>query len=76
MQRMSAEEQKTYLDKKAKERADIQKQIADLNAQRSKYIQEEMKKSGKSTDKAFDAAMLRALREQAQKNGFTFEATQ
>lgn len=76
MQRMSAEEQKTYLDKKAKERADIQKQIADLNAQRSKYIQEEMKKSGKSTDKAFDAAMLRALREQAQKNGFTFEAKQ
>ena len=72
MQRMSADEQKVYIDKKAKERADIQKQIADLNAQRAKFIQEELKKSGKSTDKAFDTAMLNALREQAQRNGFTF----
>lgn len=72
MQKMSADERKGYLAKKATERAEIQKQIADLNTQRAKFIQEELKKSGKSNDKAFDTAMLKALREQAQKTGFTF----
>ena len=74
MKNMTATERKTYLDKKAKERADIQKEISDLSVQRAKYIQDELKKTGKSTDKAFDAAMLTALRQQAQRRGFTFEA--
>jgi hypothetical protein len=73
MQKMSAPEQKAYLDKKASERAEIQKQIADLSAQRAKYIQSELKKSAKPSDKGFDTAMLKALREQAQRKGFTFE---
>jgi hypothetical protein len=73
MQKMTADEQKDYLNKKAAERAGIQKQIADLSAQRAKFIQEELKKSGKSTDKAFDAAMLKALREQAQRKDFAFD---
>jgi hypothetical protein len=73
MQKMSTAEQKSYIDKKAKERSDIQKQIADLNVQRAKYIQEELKKSGKSTDKAFDTAMLSALRQQAERKGFAFD---
>lgn len=73
MQSMSTGQQKAFLEQKAKERADIQKQIADLNTQRSQFIQEALKKSGNSNDKAFDTAMLRALREQAQRNGFTFE---
>ncbi len=74
MQKMTAVEQKAYLQKKVKERAEIQKQIADISAQRAKYIQEEQKKSGKSADKAFDNAMLSALRQQAERNGFTFNA--
>ena len=73
MQKMNPTEQKAYLDSKAKEREAIEKQIADLNTQRAKYIQDQLKKSGKSTDKAFDTAMLRALREQAQSKGFVFE---
>lgn len=75
MQGMTSEEQQKYLDKKAAERTQIQKQIADLNVQRSKYIQAEMKKQGASNDKAFDAAMLKALRQQAEKNGFSFGTT-
>lgn len=74
MQTMTSDEQKAFLGRKVKERADIQKQIAELNVQRAQYIQEEMKKSGKSTDKAFDAAMLKSLREQAQRQGFAFDA--
>lgn len=73
MRKMSAEERKNFIDKKMKERAEIQKQISDLNAQRAKYIQDERMKSGKGTDKAFDTAMLQALREQAQRSGFTFD---
>lgn len=74
MQKMSTDERKAYLNKKVNERAGIQKQIAALSAQRTSYIQEELKKSGKSTDKAFDNAMLSALRQQAQRNGFTFDS--
>jgi hypothetical protein len=73
MQKLSSTEQQAYLDKKVKERADIQKQIADLNVQRAKFIQDELKKTGKPVDKAFDTAMLHALRQQAQRNGFTFD---
>lgn len=74
MQNMSLDAQKTYINEKVKQRTDIQKQISDLNAQRAKFIQTELAKNGKSGDKAFDAAMLKALREQAQRNGFTFES--
>ncbi len=74
MQRMSAEQQKDYVSKKSQERADIQKQIAELNTQRAKFIQDEIKKTGRSTDKAFDTAMLKALRDQAQRSGFTFDS--
>lgn len=74
MKTMNTDQKKSYIAKKAGERSDIQKQIAALSTQRAKYIQDEMKKTGKATDKAFDAAMLKALREQAQKTGFTFDA--
>lgn len=73
MQKMSVDERKNYLEDKKKKRAEIQKQIYELNAQRAKYIQDELKKSGKPTDKAFDTAMLQALREQAERSGFTFD---
>jgi len=73
MKKMSLEERKSYLEAKAKERAAIQQQIADLSRQRAQHIAEEMKKSGKSTDKAFDVAMRNAIRAQAQKKQFKFE---
>lgn len=73
MKKMSSSEQQGYLDKKVKERADIQKQIADLNVKRAKFIQEELKKNAKPGDKGFDTAMLNALRQQAERNGFTFD---
>ena len=74
MQNMSLDAQKSYINEKVKQRTDIQQQISDLNAQRAKFIQTELAKSGKPGDKAFEAAMLKALREQAQRNGFTFDS--
>ncbi|MBY0545737.1 MAG: VWA domain-containing protein [Candidatus Obscuribacterales bacterium] len=74
MQRMSPEQQTNYINEKMRKRAAIQKQIADLNTQRAKYIQDERSKSNKGTDKAFDTAMLNALRQQAKQRGFTFDA--
>ncbi len=73
MQKMTSEEQKNHLDSMAKKRDDVQKEINDMSVQRKKYIDAEIKKSGKSTDKAFDAAMLKAIREQALRRNFTFE---
>ena len=73
MQKMTMDERKAYLDKKATERVELQKQINELNVKRQQFITDEMKKSGKSTDKAFDAAMLKSIREQATRKGLQFE---
>jgi hypothetical protein len=74
IQTMSVEQQRMFLDEKAAERAKIQKEINELNVKRQNYISDEMKKSGQSTDKAFDAAMLAAIRTQAEKQHFTFDS--
>jgi hypothetical protein len=74
MQKMTVEEQKKYLDEKAAERAKIQTEINELNLKRQNYIRDEVKKTGKSTDKAFDAAMLAAIRKQAERQHFTFDS--
>lgn len=73
MRKMTVAEREAYLDKKTAERAEIQKQIQAISKQRQEYIAAEMKKSGKSADKAFDAAMLSAIRSQAEKRGLTFK---
>jgi len=73
MQTMTPNQRRDHLDVMAKKRADVQQEINQLNTQRQKFIAEEMKKGGKSADKAFDAAMLRAIREQAVRKNFAFE---
>ena len=48
----------------------MRKQIDELNAKRSAYIQEEMKKQPRSEgDKAFDEAIRGTIREQANTKG-------
>src|SRR5205085_9417342 len=44
MQTMTPEERKAHLDKKLKEREEIQKEIVKTGAERQKFIDEEMKK--------------------------------
>ncbi|MCX7824011.1 MAG: VWA domain-containing protein [Verrucomicrobiae bacterium] len=73
MQAMTLDQRRAHLDAMAKKRASLQRQIIQLSAQRQKFIDDELKRNGKSDDKAFDAAMLRAIREQATRKNFEFE---
>jgi hypothetical protein len=70
MQKMTKEEQKIYLDKKLKERETIQKQIKETNAKREKYISEQQKQNPQES--TLDAAMIKIVRDQAQKKNYTF----
>lgn len=66
----SKEEIKAYVDQKAAERAKIQTEIGELNKKRTEYMNEELKKQGQ--DNSLNAAMNKAMRENAEKQGFTF----
>jgi hypothetical protein len=71
MKKMSPKEQKAYVEKKAKERAEIQNKIQKLNEARKKYIAEEMKKNSKKGE-TLGSAAIRAVRKQAEKKNFKF----
>lgn len=65
MKKMTPDEREAYVKKKAAEREEMQKKIADLSKEREKYIKEEMKKNPSKADQAFDQAIRGALRKQA-----------
>jgi hypothetical protein len=67
MRSMSVPERKEYVEKKAHERAAIQKEIAQLGAQREQYLKTH---SGKSETSTLDAAMMKAIRSQAVARNF------
>jgi hypothetical protein len=73
MQSLKPAERQAYLDKKSKERAEIQGKIQALNAEREKFVAEEMKKLSKTGDDTLDAAMIKAVREQAKKKGYKLD---
>jgi hypothetical protein len=73
MRKMTVEQRKAFVEGKAKERADLQKQIETLNAERIKYVAEESKKRADSKDETLDKAMAKAAREQAAKKNFEFK---
>ena len=74
MKKMSPKEQKAYVDKKSKERSEIQKKIQKLNEARKKYIAGEMKKKSKKGD-TLGSAAIQAVRKQAEKKNFKFAAS-
>lgn len=71
MQKMTPEERKAYLDAKIKEREEIRKKIAELDAKRADYLKKEMEKLGDKD--SFDKAVNRAIHEQAEKKGIKFD---
>ena len=71
MQNMSLEEQKKYIDKKAKEREKYQNKINELDKQRRDYIAKKI--AEKPEDNTLDAAMLKIIREQASNKNYKFE---
>lgn len=71
MQKMNAEERKKYVETKAKERAEMQAKIGELNREREKFIAARMKEmAGTNT---LDAVVISAVREQSAKQNFKFE---
>ena len=71
MQNMSLDEQKKYIDKKAKEREKYQNKINELDKQRRDYIAKKI--SENPEDNTLDAAMLKIIREQASNKNYKFE---
>ena len=71
MQNMTAEEQKAYVDKKAKEREEYQNQISELDKQRRDYIAQKLAENPE--ENTLDAAMLKIIREQASDKNYKFE---
>ncbi len=75
LQGKSENEKKAIVKEKAAERDALQKKIADLSQKRDAYIAEERKKQVAAGEKdlSLDAALIGALREQAEKKDFSFE---
>ena len=73
MKGMDEKERKAFVDGKSKERAEIQKEIAKLSAEREKFIQEETKKQSAKGQTSLDQALKQSIREQASKKGFEFD---
>jgi hypothetical protein len=73
MRKMTVEERKAFVARKAGEREAVRKEMADLEAKRAAFLADAAKKSvaagGKSS---FDLEVARTLRAQAAKKGFTF----
>jgi hypothetical protein len=72
LKKLSPEERKERLEKKAKEREEIRAKIVELSKKRDQYLADELKKrGGKDT---FDSSVLEALSEQAAKKGISIPA--
>ena len=73
MRSLKPQERKAYVETKAKEREEIQKKIQQLNAERDRYVAEEMKKRSEKGEATLDEALLESAKEQGGKNAYTFE---
>lgn len=73
MKKMTPAERKAYVETMLAKRQGIQKKIADLGKVRDEFVTKERKRLAEAGDKSFDAAILGAVRKQAEKKGFEFE---
>lgn len=73
MKGMSVEERKEYIQKKADERAKIQKEIQELAEKREAFIAKKRKEEAGNSKNTLDQVMLKTIREQATKKGYKFE---
>jgi hypothetical protein len=72
LQALPAVEREAYVREKTEQRADLERQIGDLAAQRSEYIAEQ-KRATADAGQGLDAAILDGIRDVAATKGFTFE---
>jgi hypothetical protein len=69
MKKMTPEQRVKYVKEMAAHREALQKQIVDLSKKRDQYVAEQTKKNGSAADRAFDEALRKTLREQAESKG-------
>jgi hypothetical protein len=72
LKNLNEKERETFIAKKAEERANLQKQIGKLAAERDSFVQAEMKKRARDTTKSLDDALIESARGQAQKADYAF----
>jgi len=74
LQKLSKEELKAHLEKKAEQRAEIQKQINELARKRQAYIDKEMKRLAEEGEgDGFDVQVREMIVEQASAKGLKYE---
>jgi len=71
LQKLGENERKTFIETKAKERAELQGKIQTLNAAREKFVAAQQKQN--SATNTLDEVVTTAVREQAAKRDFRFE---
>jgi hypothetical protein len=71
MKKMTPEQRKAYVAENAKKRADIQAKIKKLDAERQKYVAQEMRKLSPAAN-TLDEAVISAVRDVGTKQGYKF----
>jgi hypothetical protein len=69
LKKMKPEEREKFVKQKTAERDELQKKVNELASKRQQYITEWVKKNASKADLAFDAAIRKALCEQAAAKG-------
>jgi hypothetical protein len=73
MRKMTPEQRKAYLQTQQQTRLKLQKQIRQLNAERRKYVAEQMKKNAEAGKDTLQAAIIRTTRQQAAQKSFNIQ---
>ncbi len=75
MQSMDRKQREAYVEKKSKERSDLQNRIRDLNAKRDAYLAEKQKAAATGAEQSLDEAMIQSVRTEAVKRGYQVPKT-
>jgi len=70
LQKLTPEQRLAFVQKKLEERETLNRRIRELNTQRQKLVDAELKKLAGEASKALDEAMRQTIREQAAQRGF------
>ena len=73
MRGIAPEKRKDIIEKAAASRANIQKQIKELNGEREEHIAAKLKEQADGGAKTLDQALIEATRKQASEVGYTFK---
>ncbi len=70
LRKLSDEDLKKHIDAKRAERAELKKKLLELETKRNNHVAEERRKLAEKGEETLDAAVLKAVREQAAKRKF------